>query len=98
VTGIQRSKSLEKKGTEMKNLKVRVFKHGDGNPETTVTIPGNVLRLASKLIPKRAQEAMLGEGIDINELVQIAEKPDVQGTLLEVEEHAKNERIVIALE
>jgi hypothetical protein len=82
----------------MKNLKVRVYKHGDDNPETTVTIPGSVLRLASKLIPKRAQEAMLGEGIDINELVQVAEQPEVQGTVLEVEEHAKNERIVIALE
>jgi len=82
----------------MKNLKIHIYKHGGGNPETTVTIPGSVLRLASRLIPRRAQEAMLGEGIDINELVQLAKQPEVQGTLIEVEEHAKNERIVIALE
>lgn len=81
----------------MKSLKIRVYKQ-DGEPETTVTIPGGVLRLASRLIPKRAQEAMLGEGIDINELVHLAEQPEVQGTLVEIEEHAKNERIVIALE
>lgn len=82
----------------MKNLKVRVYKGGDNQPETTVTIPGGVLRLASKLIPKRAKEALLDEGIDINELVQLAEQPDVQGTIVEVEEHGKNERVVVALE
>lgn len=82
----------------MKNLKVRVYKGSDNQPETTVTIPGGVLRLASKLIPKRAKEALLDEGIDINELVQLAEQPDVQGTIVEVEEHGKNERVVVALE
>lgn len=82
----------------MKNLKVRVYKQGNTAPETTVTIPGSVLSLASKLIPKRAKEALLQEGIDVSELAQLAEQPDVQGTLVEVEEHAKNERVVIALE
>ena len=81
----------------MKNLKIRVFKHGN-EPETTVTIPGAVLRLASRLIPRRAQEAMRSEGIDLAELVQLAEQPDVQGTLVEIEEHSKNECMVIALE
>jgi hypothetical protein len=82
----------------MKNLKVRVYKDLDDKPETTVTIPGGVLRLASKLIPKRAQEAMLAEGIDLNEIVNLAEQPDVQGTIVEVEDHEKNERVVIAFE
>lgn len=82
----------------MKNLKVRVYKHGDATPETTVTIPGGVLRLASKLIPNRAKQALLDEGIDMDELVQLAEQPEVAGTLVEVEDHAKNERVVIALE
>ncbi|WP_027893390.1 hypothetical protein [Calidithermus chliarophilus] len=81
----------------MKSLKIRVYKNGS-EPETTVTIPGSVLRLASRLIPRRAQEAMRAEGIDMNELVQLAEQPEVQGTLIEVEEHAKGERVVIALE
>ncbi|HEU4741905.1 MAG TPA: hypothetical protein VFS50_09965 [Meiothermus sp.] len=45
----------------MKSLKIHVYKHGSSNPETTVTIPGSVLRLASRLIPRRAQEALLGE-------------------------------------
>lgn len=82
----------------MKSLKIHIYKQGSGSPETTVTIPGGVLRLASRLIPKRAQEAMLGEGMDMNELVQLAEQPEVQGTLIEIEEHAKNQRIVIGLE
>ena len=82
----------------MKNLKVRVYKDSDDQPETTVTIPGGVLRLASKLLPKRAKAALLEEGIDVNELVQLAEQPDVQGTIVEVEDHKKGERVVVALE
>lgn len=82
----------------MKNLKIRVYKHGDIAPETTVTIPGSVLHIASRLIPKRAKDALMNENIDIDELVKLAEEPDVQGTLVEVDEHSKNERVVIALE
>lgn len=81
----------------MKSLKFHGFKHG-GESETTVTIPGGVLRLASRLIPNRTQQARLGEGIDMNEWVHLAEQPGVQGTLVEIEGHAKNEWIVIALE
>lgn len=78
----------------MKNLKVRVYKDGDDQPETTVTIPGGVLRLTSKLLPKRAKQALLDEGVDVNELVQLAEQPDVQGTIVEVENHKKDELVV----
>lgn len=34
----------------------------------------------------------------MNEWVHLAEQPGVQGTLVEIEGHAKNEWIVIALE
>jgi hypothetical protein len=37
----------------MANLKIRVFKRGESEPDTTVTIPGNILKIASKLISKR---------------------------------------------
>lgn len=82
----------------MKNLKIRVYKHDEPDPETTVTIPGGVMNLAAKLIPTRAKEALLDEGIDVAELARLAEQPDVQGTLVEIEEHAKRERVVVALE
>jgi hypothetical protein len=82
----------------MTDLKIKIFKNNQSDPETTVTIPGNVLIVASKLIPKRANEALQEEGIDINELIELSKKPDVQGTIIEVEEHKKKEKIIIALE
>ena len=82
----------------MADLKIRIYKNNQSDPETTVTIPGKVLTVASKLIPKRATEAMQEKGIDINEIIELSKKPDVNGTIIEVEEHKKKENIIIALE
>jgi hypothetical protein len=82
----------------MADVKIRVFKHGANQPETTVTIPGSVLHVAYKLIPKKAVAALQEEGIDLDELISLSQNPDVRGTLVEVEEHKKNEKIVISLE
>jgi len=82
----------------MADLKIRVFKGREAVPETTVTVPGSVLKIASKLVPRRAREALQERGIDLEEIIKLAENPDARGTLVEVEEHKKNERIVIALE
>ncbi|MGD2063139.1 MAG: hypothetical protein PVF51_06100 [Nitrospirota bacterium] len=82
----------------MADLKIRVFKGSESVPETTVTVPGSVLKIASRLIPKRAAEALQDKGIDLEEIVKLSENPEARGTLVEVEEHKKNERIVIALE
>ena len=82
----------------MANLKIRVFKRGEREPDTTVTIPGNILKIASKLIPKRLAEILQDKGIDIDEIIRLSENPEAQGTLVEIEEHKKNEKVVIALE
>ena len=82
----------------MADLKIRVFKSGEEEPETTVTIPGNVLKIASKLIPKRLAAILQDKGIDIDEIIRLSENPDAQGTLIEVEEHKKKEKVVIGLE
>ena len=82
----------------MADLKIRIYKNNQSDPETTVTIPGKVLTVASKLIPKRATEAMQEKGIDINEIIELSKKPDVNGTIIEVEEHKKKEKIIISLE
>ena len=82
----------------MSDLRVRIFKQDGPQPATTVTIPGNVLRIAAKLIPKRASAALLDEGIDLEEIVRLSENPDAKGVLVEVEDHEKNERGVVALE
>jgi hypothetical protein len=82
----------------MADLKIRVFKGRETEPETTVTIAGSVLKIASNLIPRQALEALQGEGIELEEILKLAENPEARGILVEVEEHRKNERIVIALE
>lgn len=82
----------------MADLKIRVYKGDADEPETTVTIPGSVLQLARRLIPKKALASLQQEGVDIDELIELTRKPDVQGTLVEVEEHKKDERIVISIE
>jgi len=80
----------------MSDLKVKVFK-GE-RATTTFTIPRGVLKVAAKLLPKRAAAALQDKGIDLKELAALADDGAVQGTLVEVEDHEKGERIVIALE
>jgi len=48
----------------MADLKIRVFMGRESAPETTVTVRGSVLTIASKLIPKPA-EACRERGIDL---------------------------------
>ena len=82
----------------MADLKIRIFKSGEPSPETTVTIPGGILKFAIRFIPRQVAIALQEKGIDLNEIVKLSENPDAKGTLVEVEEHKKNQRIVIALE
>ncbi len=82
----------------MRSLKIKVFKGSESNPETTCTIPTAVLQVAFKLIPKQAMAALREKGIELEEIIKLSSNPDVHGTLLEVEDHKKNEKVVIALE
>ena len=51
-----------------------------------------MLTVASKLIPKKVTEALQEKGIDINELVELSKNPDVQGTIIEIEEHKRKKK------
>jgi hypothetical protein len=82
----------------MADLKIRVFKGGKTQPETTVTIPSGILKVASKLIPKQATEVLQNKGIDLDEIIKLSKNPEIKGTLVEIEEHRKNEKIVVSLE
>ena len=82
----------------MSDLKIRVFKGGGMQPATTVTIPGGVLKIARNLVPHRAVAALKDQGIDLDELVRLSELPEAKGKVVEVEDHQKNERVVISLE
>ena len=82
----------------MRSLRIKVFKGSETSPETTCTIPAAVLEVAFKLIPKQAMAALHEKGIELEEIIRLSSDPNVHGTLLEVEDHKKKERIVIALE
>jgi len=82
----------------MADLKIRVYRGSDPAPDTTVTLPGGVLKIASRLIPKQAIEALQKEGIDLEEIMRLSENPEAHGVLVDVEDHKKHERVVISLE
>jgi hypothetical protein len=85
-------------GPKMVDLKIRTFKHGSPDPSSTVTIPGGIIKVASGLIPRVAREAMLDEGIDLDEIARAVENPEVRGILAQIEDNEKDEQIVISLE
>jgi len=82
----------------MQSIKIREFKIDSDAPENTVTIPLSVFKIVAKIMPKKALEALQQNDIDIAEIQRLAENPDVQGTILEVEEHTKGSRTVISIE
>ena len=69
----------------MASLKIQVFKSGQTEPETKITISLAVPQIALKLIPKSLRSKLEEEEIDLNELVALVEKEELQGTLIEIE-------------
>ena len=82
----------------MADLKIRIFKHGKTQPETTITVPGRVLGIAGKLIPKKATKALQDKGINLDELIKLSNNSEINGTIVEIEDHNKDEKFVISLE
>ena len=81
----------------MAKVKISVYKTGQAKPETVVTIPLTVVRIATGLLPKKAKLALKEEGIDLNEIADLAEKQAVKGTILKVEKEAEKITIEVAI-
>ena len=81
----------------MTDLKIRVFKGAEAEPETTVKIPDDLLKVARKLIPKQAAAAFQDKGIDLDEPINLSMNPEVKGSLVVIEEHGKSKKIEISL-
>ncbi|MBW1606689.1 MAG: hypothetical protein JRF45_03640 [Deltaproteobacteria bacterium] len=82
----------------MAKLKIRIFKNNGTTPDTTATIPLAIVKVASKLIPRKAVTVLDDLGIDLDQLIEISKSEDALGTLAEIEEHKKNRKIVISVE
>ncbi len=88
--------AVHRRRDTMASVKIRVYKAGSTEAEMKITIPLGVLRIASKLLPKKAADALQAEGIDLNEIAQQADRENAKGTLIEIEE--KGERVIISIE
>ena len=82
----------------MRSLKIRKFKIGSDTPEKTVTIPLSILKIAAKIVPKKALGVLQQNDIDIEEIQKLADNPDIQGIILEAEDHTKGEKVIISIE
>ena len=80
------------------NLKIRTYKKNETRPDTTISIPISILRFAKKAIPKHAAASLHEKGIDIDLIVELAKNEDVRGDIVEIEEHKKDRKIIIAIE
>ena len=50
------------------------------------------------LTSKKAKQELQKEGIDIQEIIKLSESSDFTGTVLEFDNHEKNEKVIISLE
>jgi hypothetical protein len=75
-------------------IKIDVFEAGA--PSATITIPMWIVKGASKLLPKIAGKAMK-EHVDIDQIIVLAQDPQANGVLLEIEDHQAKDRIVISI-
>jgi hypothetical protein len=80
------------------SLKIRTYKGGGTAPDTTISIPLKIVRLASKLVPNKTSAALLEKGIDVKLIAELVRNDDIRGTLVEIDEHKKNEKIIISVE
>jgi len=77
---------------------VRIEAYTQGEPEATIKIPLTLLKVAAHMFPKKRLEALERNAISFEDLLQLAQSPEVSGTLIEIEDHKSGERLVISLE
>jgi hypothetical protein len=82
----------------MLKLKIRIFKNNDAAPDTTMTVPLAVIKVASKLVPRKAVKVLDDLGIDLDEIIEISKTEEPLGILAEIEEHKKNRKTIISIE
>ncbi|MFQ6088661.1 MAG: hypothetical protein ACE5K0_07155 [Candidatus Methanofastidiosia archaeon] len=80
----------------MKELKISIYKRSASDPDTTIRIPLSALEIVHTLIPKKVNEKIVDEGIDLQEILKEIKAKDTSGKLAEIQD--KDERVVISVE
>lgn len=80
----------------MRFLKIKTFIAGNEKPNSVLSIPLAVARLAGRLIPRPVAEDLARKGINVPEILAVITKEGLQGTLIEIER--SGERTVVSVE
>jgi hypothetical protein len=76
--------------------KVRIEVYEGGVPSAAFSVPLWLITGASKLMPKIAGKR-LEQHVDLGEIAALITNPQAAGTLLEIEDHMAEDRIVISI-
>jgi len=75
---------------------LRVTLYNATGPVSATTIPGEVLQLASKVIPGQVSTALGHTGLSLDTLSDFASHSELRGVILEHEDCSHNAKVVIA--
>ena len=79
-------------------LYIRIYKENKPEPSQTIKIPLAFLGLAVKVAPQKVKSMLEDKGLDLKTLTDIVKSTKPQGVIAEVEDHEKNEKVIISVE
>ena len=82
----------------MKKLRIRTYSGNSESPDKTITVPMGMARIAAKLIPANISAKLAEKGVDIVALINAVKEEDVCGVLTEIDDHVKQEKIIVSIE
>jgi hypothetical protein len=88
-----KASATEMKARRATHLKIEVSEQGA--PSATISIPLWLARTASSLMLKQMPKQL--EGLNVEEILKLAENPPENGVLLDVTDHQDKSRVVISL-
>lgn len=78
----------------MPKVRIEIFEGGE--PSATITVPSWLVTGASDLLPGLVG-GRLRDSVELDQIARLLKDPNATGQVLEVEDHAANERIVISI-
>ena len=80
----------------MPQLRIQIYKPGETEPKTRISVNLGLARLASKILPRKIKQDLEKEGVDLDEVLALIARENVRGKLVEIEK--PTERIVISVD
>ncbi len=79
-----------------KSVRIEVFEGDLNKPKVNVNIPFALAKIAHKIIPSATKFEMNGQSCDLDDIFDMV-KEGTEGTILEVDEPGKKERVIISV-